>query len=116
MIETDTLVTIANPAQLKAGAVIFRVSRGGEHLDPPEEWTVEKWVRPTVPRAGESWSSGFLRCHNKDGQARMFGPAKLIKTDFRREGKWASGDDDAGKLKPKINRLLTGQFRRDWED
>jgi hypothetical protein len=110
MIDTDT------PANLKAGTVIVRVSRAGEVLDSPEEWTVEKWVRPTVPRAGESWSSGFLLCHNKDGQTRMFGPAKLIKTDFRREGKWASRDDDAEKPKPKINPLLTGQFRRDWED
>jgi len=82
---TETIETpLPHPANLSAGQIIVRVLSKGERCY--ERWQVTGWIRPPRPRPGECQMSGFLRCVSlDDGERREFGPASMVREQFRLE-------------------------------
>jgi hypothetical protein len=81
---SDYTAFIARPQDLKPGSIVVRYKVAGEVLPIPQRWVVLEWKKPSRPRPGEAWASGFLRCENEATEARFsFGPASLIRSDFR---------------------------------
>lgn len=78
------ITPVGEPRALKVGTLLVRVA-GLCGLG--EEWRVMFWESPPRPRHGEAWGSGFLHCVNVEtGERRAFGPASMVRKEFRQVG------------------------------
>jgi hypothetical protein len=96
----ENLYEIPYPARLKAGQRIVRCWKGGERVY--EEFRIVKWIAPLRPVRGQPWTAGFIRCVCEEtGERREFGPASLVRKDFRQYREGSSDEARAVAIKTK---------------